>query len=548
MARKLVCFFLLLAYASGENGVEWAGTFPSSPELTWVASKDGNAYADETMDIAVISIADGKEALESAEDTAKKLFAAGCAEAPVSTVLYPSSTGCYKLIFDQSNFMSQWHMRFPNDKTGFFAVATEHVPTEFEAGIHYLKSPEGEDVEPILTNEAAAVPYQGAGYGIVFLGCLCVTVITVVGVALLGFGVRTLDTFEGHLNGFAAGALLACAAYLMLIESTHMTASGWPESETASTWRWGTAFLGGLFFPIVGTALAEALGVDFVGKLRGKVGKSSARKLPEFMLRCFGCPIDAENEVGKEAPGYDVAAAAKPNAAELTVRSGDVEKQADKGDEESMEAKRDASVALTTLIGLCVGDFFHNFVDGMVIGAAFKTCNSSLAWALVGASAGHEVAQELGDFIMYTSHPLSLPWYKAILINFVVGLTCIVGGMVMTAADISEPALGLILAAGAGSYVYVGATISLPAAMAGAYKAAGLEHDRAPEHAGHHGHSKGNLQAAKHLMLMLLSCIVGATAIGLILIKHEHCVPEGQTGGGHVAVSGHHGHHHRRRF
>ena len=145
---------------------------------------------------------------------------------------------------------------------------------------------------------------------------------------------------------------------------------------------------------------------------------------------------------------------------------------------------------------------------------------------LVGLIKGHHL----------TSHPLSLPWYKAVLINFVVGLTCIVGGRVMTAADISEPALGLILAAGAGSYVYVGATISLPAAMAGAYKAAGLEHDNH----GHHGHSKGNLQAAKHLMLMLLSCIVGATAIGLILIKHEHCVPEGQKGGGH--------HHHRRRF
>jgi hypothetical protein len=64
------------------------------------------------------------------------------------------------------------------------------------------------------------------------------------------------------------------------------------------------------------------------------------------MLRCFGCPIDAENEVGKEAPGYDVAAAATPNAAELKVRSGDVEKQADKGDEESMEAKRDADFFL----------------------------------------------------------------------------------------------------------------------------------------------------------------------------------------------------------
>jgi zinc transporter ZupT len=535
MARKLVCVLSLLAYASGEYGVEWAGTFPSSPELTWVASKVGKAYADETMNIALISVANTEDAFHSAEDTAQKLFAAGCGEAPVNTVLTPTSTGCYKLIFDQKDYESRWTMRFSNE-TDFFAVATEHDPHEFEAGSHYLRNPDGEDVEPILTNEAAAVmvPFEGAGYGIVFLGCLCVTLITVVGVTLLGFGVRTLDQFQGHLNGFAAGALLACAAYLMLIESAHMTSSGWSQSETESTWRWGTAFLGGLFLPIVFTAMAEVLGIDFVGKLRGEVDKSSARKLPACLLRCFRCPIDAENEVGKD--GYDVAAAR--NAAKPEVQSTDVEEQAGKK-EDSMDSHHSSSIALTTLVGLCVGDFFHNFVDGILIGAAFKLCNPSVAWALVAASAGHEVAQELGDFILYTSHPLSLPWHKAIIINFVVGLTCIAGGILMTGIDISQAALGLILAAGAGSYVYIGAAISLPAAIAGAYKAAGAE-NAALGH-GAHGHTKGNLKAAKHLLLMLLSCILGATAIGLVLIKHEHCEAEGGGGGGGD------GHGHRRR-
>jgi zinc transporter ZupT len=336
-------------------------------------------------------------------------------------------------------------------------------------------------------------------------------------VGLLGLGVSTLEAAQGYFNGFASGALLACAAYLMLIESMHMTSMGWPESEIESTWRWGTAFLGGFFLPIFFTAMSEFGGIDLVRYARGKVSNNDAAR--KCVFKFFRCPVASEK------------ATDAPCSGELEIQPVDVEKQA--GREE---------LALSTLVALCIGDFFHNFVDGILIGAAFKQCDSSVAWGMVAASAGHEVAQELGDFIMYTSHPLSLPWHRAILINFCVGLTCVIGGILMTGIDVSESVLGLILAAGAGSYVYIGATVSLPAAVAGAYKAAGGSID---EHG--HAHGKGtNLNAAKHLLLVLLSCIVGAVAIGLILLKHSHCVAavEAVVASGGAVADPHAGHNH----
>lgn len=46
---------------------------------------------------------------------------------------------------------------------------------------------------------------------------------------------------------------------------------------------------------------------------------------------------------------------------------------------------------------LLVGDAFHNFVDGVVIAAAFLT-SPELGWAATLAVVAHEVPQEMGDY------------------------------------------------------------------------------------------------------------------------------------------------------
>ena len=46
-------------------------------------------------------------------------------------------------------------------------------------------------------------------------------------------------------------------------------------------------------------------------------------------------------------------------------------------------------------IAICSGDFAHNLVDGFAIGFAFKMCDHSLAWGILGATMYHEIAQEV---------------------------------------------------------------------------------------------------------------------------------------------------------
>ena len=48
------------------------------------------------------------------------------------------------------------------------------------------------------------------------------------------------------------------------------------------------------------------------------------------------------------------------------------------------------SVRQRFLMALILGDFFHNFTDGIFIGAAFQR-NTSLAWKIVAVTVAHEI-------------------------------------------------------------------------------------------------------------------------------------------------------------
>jgi zinc transporter ZupT len=47
--------------------------------------------------------------------------------------------------------------------------------------------------------------------------------------------------------------------------------------------------------------------------------------------------------------------------------------------------------------GLLLGDFFHNFVDGISLGTAFTLCTYDLAVTISDATVYHEIAQEIAD-------------------------------------------------------------------------------------------------------------------------------------------------------
>ena len=114
--------------------------------------------------------------------------------------------------------------------------------------------------------------------------------------------------------------------------------------------------------------------------------------------------------------------------------------------------------AFTTLN--LVGDGVHNFIDGMIIAAAF-TASQDLGIVATIAIIAHEVPQELGDFgvLLYGG----LKAGKALLYNFVSALTAVAGALVVL-MGLSDPAAfsPFLLSFGAGGFVYIACSDLIP--------------------------------------------------------------------------------------
>merc|ERR1719387_560490 len=163
-------------------------------------------------------------------------------------------------------------------------------------------------------------------------------------------------------------------------------------------------------------------------------------------------------------------------------------------------AKADQSRVLSDVL---VGDFMHNFCDGIFMGVGFSACPSSVAWTITIATILHEYPQELGDYIVLTDPKLGgLKPAMALVLNFVSGLSIILGIIiVMAQGDLDPTTLGMLLTLGGGIYLEVG----LAACMARVHQTA-----KSPP---------------VKIGAILMFC-VGALIIGLVLLDHEHCVAE----------------------
>ena len=157
------------------------------------------------------------------------------------------------------------------------------------------------------------------------------------------------------------------------------------------------------------------------------------------------------------------------------------------------------------LAGVLVGDFMHNFCDGIFIGSAFALCGNSMGWSVTAATVYHELAQEISDFVVLT-HPKqgALKALTALGFNFVSGLSVLIGVLVILSQDLSNLETGMILAYGGGIYLQIAASECMPKI----YKAA---------------------QTGQQHFIGFFAFFVGALAIGLVLLDHVHC----EAGGGH---------------
>jgi zinc transporter ZupT len=453
------------APTAAKDNYEWAGIF-SLPEdiYLWTAQKTKptdkclkERYVDPAMKLTVLPATSATQSvLDSLKGNGHSSLGRNCENVYSGGTVTPMANKCYKLNFKQE----WWQSLFTINATGHAAAAffAEHVPTEFENKAHYLKDDHGHDIEPVgclpgacpspAPTPAVAVPSEEKHWGPAILASIFVNIVTLAGVVFLVPVVsRLAKTYAAEFDvvtaGFAAGAISSCAFFLLLFESTHLIAIGKTE-EVETTWRWGIMILAGALFPVF-----AHLGVDVLA----------------------GCM--------KKKP---------------------TEQQS--GDDESAPVKGGVKASSMTRIisSVLIGDFMHNLCDGFFIGAAFKGCGPSMGWTVATSTILHEFAQELGDYCVLTGPSCKLHPALALGCNFLSGTSVLLGVIIFLSSEISKADIGLLLAFGGGTYLYIALVECMPK----------LHNEKV---------------SLKTRVLGTLLFVVGAVAIGLVLLDHEHCVP-----------------------
>jgi len=109
---------------------------------------------------------------------------------------------------------------------------------------------------------------------------------------------------------------------------------------------------------------------------------------------------------------------------------------------------------------ILLGDGMHNFVDGVLIAAAFMT-DTHLGIVTALAIAAHEIPQEVGDFVVLLHSGFSRR--KALLFNVLSSLATVVGALLAywSLGDMQH-LLPYVLAVAASSFIYIAVADLIP--------------------------------------------------------------------------------------
>lgn len=118
-------------------------------------------------------------------------------------------------------------------------------------------------------------------------------------------------------------------------------------------------------------------------------------------------------------------------------------------------------VSLPTGLMIVLGDGLHNFVDGVLIAAAFLQ-DPALGVATTTAVIAHEIPQEVGDFMVLLAAGYSRQ--RALLLNAVSGSAAVAGGLVgYVVLQGVQGAIPYLLALAAASFIYIAVADLVPA-------------------------------------------------------------------------------------
>lgn len=109
---------------------------------------------------------------------------------------------------------------------------------------------------------------------------------------------------------------------------------------------------------------------------------------------------------------------------------------------------------------IVLGDGLHNFVDGILIAAAFLA-DPVLGWATTAAVLAHELPQEIGDFMVLLDAGVGRA--RALLLNALSGAAMVLGGVLgYLALDGAQALVPYVLVIAAASFLYIAVADLVP--------------------------------------------------------------------------------------
>ena len=526
----LASLYNAAGYDTASTSWKWTGVFrvqDVNNTYTWAFDRNHVGLDQSKVLVLEVQSEDGSIQKEGILDAGQNMYSSD----PIEYDNLVEVGVVYLCTFRQDSWISIIDIKFPSP--GHYAVYFDVAPNDFcHSSGDCFKSSYGAQLQPLLTltsveeeEDHHEEEHEGAtNWGGTLKACFAVWGAVFAGVVLLGGGCHRFEKLEvgtvgvDFLNMFAAGALLGTAFCLVLNEAAHLMESStacillfyamtygcvcaeYDEEEVSG--YWGAMILLGFIscgmielcrhviqstfndcFPSEDTVPDSHMCVD--NGRKGEQRQPHVSPSPEGqagdMTSLPACDVELAVVSAQDTPIEITATPAYESIPkEISENGGD-------------EMKRSMYGVVSTVF---VGDFFHNFSDGIFIGAAFQSCSAGVAWTIVISTIFHELAQEVADFIALTKKG-RLSIMHALVVNAISGLSVVIGGIVVGAQEMDDATVGMLLAFGAGNYIYLAASELYPAFHA--------------------------FDARWSKVVGLLLFVAGATAVGLVLLDDEHC-------------------------